>query len=123
MNSTQPAAALMPCPFCGGEARLLTFKSMLGTVHEVSCVNCGDEVRKQSHELEETIAQWNRRASQPPPVGVPSEVLEYMRWLCEAELDAMRDEERVMGHYSVKSDSIAKCQAALTWLDAHRTQP
>ncbi len=53
---------LKPCPFCGGEARMMD----MGYPHWIYCLNCGAKVhgRKYGEEGEKaSIEAWNRRES------------------------------------------------------------
>ena len=55
---------LKPCPFCGGEARMMK----MGYPHWVYCLNCGARVhgRKCGEGGEKaSVEAWNRRASEP----------------------------------------------------------
>ena len=52
-------SGLDPCPFCGGEAKLV---STLGDRYWVGCNNCGAEQGFTSPTEEEAIERWNTRA-------------------------------------------------------------
>ena len=53
---------LKRCPFCGGEAEVLSGYSGCEKVYRVECSSCGG--RSLSNELKCTvIAAWNRRVS------------------------------------------------------------
>ena len=64
MTTPDEVAALLPCPFCGGKAKLIT------DTHGpdfVNCVECGVAVHPD---------MWNRRASLSPPAGMVGETPE-----------------------------------------------
>lgn len=46
---------LKPCPFCGGEAKIL-----VGTERLAICTKCGANTESFEHEVD-AIAAWNRR--------------------------------------------------------------
>ena len=69
MMDAQPDDGLMPCPFCGGEARV--FLSEEGGMWDVQCQGCGAmpyllsprEARHAGLDPAEELARlWNRRA-------------------------------------------------------------
>jgi Lar family restriction alleviation protein len=51
---------LKPCPFCGGEAKLI---SEYANAHYVECKNCWASVWRSCPTHEEAIEVWNRRAN------------------------------------------------------------
>lgn len=52
---------LKPCPFCGGNAKLMTYKTpTFGEVFYVACRVCGNETKVKLAD-EEAIEAWNRR--------------------------------------------------------------
>jgi Lar family restriction alleviation protein len=55
MNETK----LLPCPFCGGEARRYTGNL---DFHGVVCKKCGAKIYGRATKASATIA-WNRRAT------------------------------------------------------------
>lgn len=55
---------LLPCPFCGGEARMLKQTTFNVLLYGTKCNKCGAEA---AVELTEAMAveSWNRRAYRP----------------------------------------------------------
>jgi len=52
---------LKPCPFCGGNAKLMTYHyQTLGDMLYVTCLSCGNETTGKLT-AGEAIAAWNRR--------------------------------------------------------------
>ena len=49
---------LKPCPFCGGEARVMD----MGYPHWVYCTKCGAKVHGRTNDEKDSIEAWNRRA-------------------------------------------------------------
>ena len=47
---------LLPCPFCGGEARLTVHEGY----HRASCVACGNGTRAYA-DRHEAVRRWSRR--------------------------------------------------------------
>lgn len=60
MNNTEE---LKPCPFCGGEARIVE----VGAAHVVGCTNCAEKYWRYGGRSD-AIEFWNRRVcvSQKP---------------------------------------------------------
>ncbi len=61
-------AELKPCPFCGGEAMLISFGDFTGNYFDVSCKSIGcyafrwtDDARYTNKDA--AIEAWNRRAN------------------------------------------------------------
>jgi Lar family restriction alleviation protein len=51
---------LLPCPFCGGEARIIDLEDPEYKYYQIRCSKC--MCKTESHlGMEETIAVWNRR--------------------------------------------------------------
>lgn len=50
---------LKPCPFCGGEAKIIE-NNHYTDIHSVMCKNCFSETDRY-HTQEEAMAQWNKR--------------------------------------------------------------
>jgi Lar family restriction alleviation protein len=65
-------AALLPCPFCGGEAET-GFEDFHSGGH-VRCSQCGVTGPVWSNDTDEAITAWNRRASLPAPQGPAAQV-------------------------------------------------
>lgn len=64
---------LLPCPFCGGEAKMHTsyMLSPLGGGTSIVCsaIDCPANPTVLSGTQEEAIAAWNRRAGPPAPAA------------------------------------------------------
>ncbi len=55
---------LKPCPFCGGEARIISHRfHELSNTYGVTCKICGSETRQFYRAEEDAVNAWNRRAS------------------------------------------------------------
>lgn len=74
---------LLPCPFCGGEAEILTAESMRGGyLFGIMCNDCcsrGDVYDTEA----EAIAAWNTRAERTCKVAAsysPSDMNEQAEW-------------------------------------------
>lgn len=55
-------AKLLPCPFCGGEARATLSAYASGMRGHVMCESCGAKVLCMRKDLRDGIKKWNRRA-------------------------------------------------------------
>lgn len=55
---------LQPCPFCGGEGKVIRIPGNFPKHYVVVCWNedCEASVGNYSENKEEAIAKWNRRA-------------------------------------------------------------
>lgn len=49
---------LKPCPFCGGEAKIMK----MGYPHWIYCLECGAKVHGGTTSEKDSIKAWNRRA-------------------------------------------------------------
>ena len=55
---------LKPCPFCGGEARILPYIEHEETWYRVRCTKCPADVGRHWFSLKlEAINAWNRRVT------------------------------------------------------------
>lgn len=53
---------LKPCPFCGGEARIITHRFYeLSNTYGVTCKKCGSETMQFYCAEEDAVNAWNRR--------------------------------------------------------------
>ncbi len=76
MNKPDLTNELLPCPFCGGEARRYIHKNDKGdnflqwkTDNWVSCIGCGNQTCMHGEYLD-AIAAWNQRYNTSEyPVG------------------------------------------------------
>ena len=59
------AAELKPCPFCGGEAEIISGASNR-QVFFVTCDTCGAETPWIARTKAEAAEAWNRRATNEP---------------------------------------------------------
>ena len=66
---------LLPCPFCGGEARIMLEEEDMpdNSFHNVYCMNCGAQFWVNSKS--EAIKAWNNRTQPNEPLTL-SELLE-----------------------------------------------
>lgn len=59
---------LKPCPFCGGEAKLVKISDKMGNLlimgYKAKCSNCRCSPRPNNYtgNKQEAIEEWNRRA-------------------------------------------------------------
>ena len=52
---------LKPCPFCGGEAKLLSINGIEETYYFVHCTKCSIEQRAEIESAFYAAEQWNHR--------------------------------------------------------------
>lgn len=97
MSGGVPAGELLPCPFCGGVARLDIGKQVFEDA-EVSCVKCGcqgpnydDGFGREDNARLATYA-WNTRATPTPPIeGRDADVeRDAARWRALMSSDRIR---------------------------------
>ncbi len=67
MTPTPPAEALLPCPFCGGNAEIIT--GPIADRFGVRCTSCGVWRDDRAKERLGAIYAWNTRAAQPVAVA------------------------------------------------------
>lgn len=60
MTNTNELPALLPCPFCGGEAAAL--KNDRGAWAQIQCVSCGARSCEHPDDFQLVARAWNRRA-------------------------------------------------------------
>lgn len=83
-------AALLPCPFCGGEAEF----TYGGSVHYlVECQDC-EASTDMLHPEQAAIDAWNRRARTPEHEALLQAVREYLAAESSAAEDTAREELR-----------------------------
>lgn len=73
---------LLPCPFCGGEAKLEDWSHVweYGTI--IKCVVCGacmsEGLEDGNGWHERAVEKWNRRAQPEPPEAVHGQWIEHV---------------------------------------------
>ena len=75
--------SLLPCPFCGGEARHLPGKSGYW-IERVICDVCHFHLLETGSHT--AVERWNRRTPQPAPVPLSDDVVKdaaLWHWLAE----------------------------------------
>lgn len=88
-KSDKAAPELLPCPFCGGEAR----EGKDGEYFLVGCTNCGAETSSEIRRV--ARSSWNRRADLAAP-SAPAEVEGMVNYDLQPQmraLNAFRDQE------------------------------
>lgn len=67
--TTNPTEELLPCPFCGGEAKILWFNATMmhdDKFYYPRCTNCGSGFKNfRNKTVEEAVKKWNTRAALP----------------------------------------------------------
>ena len=53
---------LLPCPFCGGDAYLVT-DDETASLYGVQCFRCDAGIPSEKKTVKEAVEAWNRRAS------------------------------------------------------------
>lgn len=64
---------LKPCPFCGGEARVMD----MGYPHWVYCTKCGAKVHGRTNDEKDSIEAWNRRSEESFCTHCKTKDIEY----------------------------------------------
>jgi Lar family restriction alleviation protein len=107
------AAALAPCPFCGGEAKLLESRcaedAMMAVVECSGCLAQTTVFEDAYAPTAEAIAAWNRRA--PLPMS-GDEWLEKAAKVCE--------EHRIAHSFGGPKDHDIRCMKSAELRDAIR---
>lgn len=62
MNSIKEEVTLLPCPFCGGEARIIE-PAAIDLERYVSCQKCGISMDAFDHGDPDFITAWNTRST------------------------------------------------------------
>lgn len=53
---------LLPCPFCGNPANIVSFRVFTAMCFYVKCSKCGAEINRPVASKKEALEAWNRRA-------------------------------------------------------------
>ncbi len=107
---------LLPCPFCGGEARIEQHEKGKWLAFCGDVYGCGTEGWYESTP-EEAIAAWNRRAP-----TIPTDVRETLREALDVDRKILERRAHTVERHGVAGtryrEHIAAIDAALAWLDA-----
>ena len=60
MMTDDKAKELKPCPFCGGEPKIMD----MGFPHWIYCKKCGARVHGCTYDVKDSVEAWNRRFSE-----------------------------------------------------------
>lgn len=96
-DATQPEVTLLPCPFCGGEAKRITLSETDGPENAggdvICCIRCDASSHVEFGYKENLVHRWNTRiANQSAPTSEVREFTkavlhgdaEHRAWLTEA---------------------------------------
>lgn len=95
------ADTMLPCPFCGGEARESKYldeslwSHELVTWYSVSCPAC-DYQMTQCKDHDELVKYWNRRHVKADTITIPRDLFER---LCEAAVQVESQSRWMDGEY------------------------
>lgn len=84
MTDTPTKTDLLPCPFCGGKAKIHTVMKGQEALKHVSCSGCSVRTNK-SAKLVQCVNRWNTRTS-PQAESEPDQTVEMEIRLIEAYL-------------------------------------
>ena len=82
-ENTMNNEKLKPCPFCGGEAKVLGTKYEGGDYYIV-CERCRVRVGSYSNPVE-AIEAWNKRANSEKPKLTYADVEKMEKWIKKAK--------------------------------------
>lgn len=83
MTPPRTGEGLLPCPFCGSAAKMITARSEGVTYFEATCPVCGASACAfRALSMEEAARPWNRRSLPAPPTPDRERVRVEAR-LCE----------------------------------------
>lgn len=54
---------LKPCPFCGGNAKMMCVECMYFHIYWARCTECNAEIKAPETDVKQAIDAWNRRAN------------------------------------------------------------
>jgi len=106
---------LLPCPFCGGEARIEQHEKSKWLAFCDDVYGCGTEGWYEDTP-EEAIAAWNRRSPTIPP-----DVRETMREALSKQRSVIERRADTVERYGIDPGmfglELAAIDAALAWID------
>lgn len=113
MNKTPE---LKPCPFCGGEAKLVKSKSKINDIR-IKCAACGIKTGWWMGASNEMLEQWNTRV---PQISDDSECLEILKERDRYEDMADELADAIAEHFDVDigehSSANDPWENALDWI-------
>lgn len=54
---------LKPCPFCGGNAKIMRAECIYFHIYWARCTECNAEINAPETDVKQAIDAWNRRAN------------------------------------------------------------
>lgn len=89
MSGGVPAGELLPCPFCGGEAKLVSNTSSTVQCQNDQCIIGDPAPFNDFSHRHDAITAWNTRATPTPPIeGRDADVERDVRIILQAVADA-----------------------------------
>lgn len=61
---------LKSCPFCGGNAEIVSFNVFCDKAYYCKCTNCEAEIKAPSFSEQEAIESWNKRIANSIPFEI-----------------------------------------------------